>query len=100
MNIVRLTPPPPSALTPAVPPELDALVARTLAKPVDVRSASALAVSSDLRRIAAALDARERATGSAARPGAIGKRQKCARVGGWRRDAGGAGCGVVVFLGT
>jgi serine/threonine protein kinase len=35
MNIVRLTPPPPSALTPSVPPELDALVARTLAKPVD-----------------------------------------------------------------
>ena len=59
MNIVRLTPPPPSALTPSVPPELDALVARTLAKPVDVRSASALVVSSDLRRIAAALDARE-----------------------------------------
>jgi hypothetical protein len=61
MNIVRLTAPPPSALTPSVPPELDALVARTLAKPVDVRSASALAVSSDLRRIATALDARERA---------------------------------------
>jgi serine/threonine protein kinase len=60
MNIVRLSPPPPSASTPAVPSELDALVARSLAKPVDARSASALAVSSELRRIGAALDARER----------------------------------------
>jgi serine/threonine-protein kinase len=60
MNVIRLTPPPPSATTPSVPGELDALVARALAKPVEARPAGALALSSDLRRIAAALDARER----------------------------------------
>ena len=42
------------------PPTLDALVARALAKPVEARPSGALALSSDLRRIAAALDARER----------------------------------------
>jgi serine/threonine-protein kinase len=60
MNVIRLTPPPPSATTPSVPAELDVLVARALAKPVEARPSGALALSSDLRRIAAALDARER----------------------------------------
>jgi eukaryotic-like serine/threonine-protein kinase len=60
INIIRLTPPPPSALTPSVPAELDALVAHALAKPVEARPSGALALSSDLRRIGAALDAHER----------------------------------------
>jgi serine/threonine protein kinase len=60
MNIIRLNPPPPSASTPSVPAELDALVARALAKPVEARPSGALALSSDLRRIGASLDARER----------------------------------------
>jgi serine/threonine protein kinase len=60
MNVIRLNPPPPSAATPAVPAELDALVARALAKPVESRPSGALALSSDLRRIGSALDARER----------------------------------------
>jgi serine/threonine protein kinase len=59
MNVIRLNPPPPSAATPSVPKELDALVARALAKPVESRPGGALALSSDLRRIAATLDARE-----------------------------------------
>ncbi len=61
MNIVRLTPPPPSTLTPAVPPDSTLWSRAHLPSPWMSRSASALAVSSDLRRIAAALDARERA---------------------------------------
>ena len=60
MNVVRLAPPPPSLVTRSVPADLDALVARTLAKPVEARPSGALALSSDLRRIGAALDARER----------------------------------------
>jgi serine/threonine protein kinase len=59
MNVIRATPSAPSKANPAVPADLDALLARMLAKPVDGRPASALAVSSDLRRIAAAMDARE-----------------------------------------
>jgi serine/threonine-protein kinase len=57
MNIVRATP---QKLSSSLPPELGALVTRCLAKSVDTRPSSALAVSSDLRRIAAALDAKER----------------------------------------
>ena len=60
MNVIRLNPPAPSSATPAAPPELDALVARALAKPVESRAAGVLALSSDLRRIAAKLDAKER----------------------------------------
>jgi serine/threonine protein kinase len=58
MNVITMTPPPPSSLTGAtIPLDLDALVARSLAKPVDGRPSGALALSSDLRRIAASLDA-------------------------------------------
>ena len=60
INVIRVTPPPPSSSTASVPAELDALVTRALAKPVEARPAGALALSSDLRRIAAGLDARER----------------------------------------
>jgi serine/threonine protein kinase len=60
INIIGLTPPPPSALTPSVPAELDALVAHALAKPVEARPSGALSLSSDLRRIGSTLDARER----------------------------------------
>jgi serine/threonine-protein kinase len=74
MNVIRLTPPPPSAMTPAVPAELDALVARALAKPVDARPSGALALSSDLRRIAAKLDAREREVEPRARPAVAGEK--------------------------
>jgi serine/threonine-protein kinase len=57
MNIVRVSAPPVSA--PRVPADLSALIARTLAKTVEGRPHGALALSSDLRRIAAALDVRE-----------------------------------------
>jgi serine/threonine-protein kinase len=74
MNVIRLNPPPPSSSMPAVPAELDALVTRALAKPVEARPAGALALSSDLRRIAAALDARERETALPVRPPVRGER--------------------------
>jgi len=74
MNVIRHTPPPPSASTPSVPAALDALVTRALAKPVEARPAGALVMSSDLRRIAATLDARERETELPARPAAAGRK--------------------------
>jgi eukaryotic-like serine/threonine-protein kinase len=57
MNVITMTPPPASSLTPTLSVDLDALISRCLAKPVDARPAGALAVSSDLRRITIALDA-------------------------------------------
>jgi eukaryotic-like serine/threonine-protein kinase len=59
MNVIRVTPPPPSRVNSAISPDLDALILRAMAKPVESRPAGALAVSSDLRRIAVAVDARE-----------------------------------------
>jgi serine/threonine protein kinase len=59
MNVIAVTPPPPSQSNSAVAPDLDALVARALSKPVDARPAGALVLSSDLRRIATALEMRE-----------------------------------------
>jgi len=57
LNVITLTPPPPSTLTPTLSRDLDALIGRCLAKPVDARPSGALALSSDLRRITSALDA-------------------------------------------
>ncbi len=59
MNVIRVTPPPPSRVNSSISPDLDALILRALAKPVESRPAGALAVSSDLRRIATAMDTRE-----------------------------------------
>jgi serine/threonine-protein kinase len=74
MNIIRLNPPPPSTVQRSVPAELDTLVARALAKPVEARPAGALGLSSDLRRIAASLDDRERDKERPVRPRAEGER--------------------------
>jgi serine/threonine-protein kinase len=60
MNVIRLSPPPPSLSIASAPPALDALVARALTKPVESRASSILVLSSDLRKIGATLDAKER----------------------------------------
>jgi serine/threonine protein kinase len=59
MNVISQPPPQASRVNSAVPPDLEALLARALAKPVEARPPGALALSSDLRKIAAVLDARE-----------------------------------------
>ncbi len=61
VNIVSVTPPPASTVNPSLTSDIDALLTRVLAKPVESRPASALSVSSDLRRIVTALDKREEA---------------------------------------
>jgi serine/threonine protein kinase len=63
MNVIRLAPPPLTAGNPSMPADLATLVAKALSKPVEARPQSAPSLSSDLRRIATALDVRE---GSAA----------------------------------
>ena len=57
INIARVSPPIQAGAT--VPAELHALIARTLAKPVEGRPAGAAQVSSELRRIGNAMDARD-----------------------------------------
>ena len=58
MNVVRLTPPPPSSIQPEIPAELDAIVGRALAKDLQARFQSAASFSAELRKVAAALDVR------------------------------------------
>jgi serine/threonine protein kinase len=58
MNIVRVSPSPPVANQP-IPPALTALIAKTLSKAVEARPQSAASLSSELRKIVAALDTRE-----------------------------------------
>ena len=58
MNIVRLTPPPPSTVNPAVPGELDAVTLRALAKDLDQRYQSAVSFAAELRSVAAKLNPR------------------------------------------
>jgi serine/threonine protein kinase len=64
VNIVRVSPAPPTANQP-VPAALTALISKTLSKPLDARTQKALFLSSELRQIAAGLDAPE---GGAAPP--------------------------------
>ena len=58
MNVIRITPPRPSAVNPALPPELDAILGRALAKDLDARYQSAAAFAAELRSVAAILDVR------------------------------------------
>jgi serine/threonine-protein kinase len=59
MNIVTMSPPLAASAGSAIPPALSALIAKALAKAVESRRQGAVSLSSELRQIAAALDARE-----------------------------------------
>jgi serine/threonine protein kinase len=58
MNLIRATAVPASLLSPEVPPELDALLARAMSKDIRTRHQSAASLASDLRTIVRLLDAR------------------------------------------
>ncbi len=58
MNVVSVTPSRPSASVPDLPPQLDAIAVRALAKPVESRFQSAASFSAELRSVAAGLDLR------------------------------------------
>ncbi|HVJ26925.1 MAG TPA: serine/threonine-protein kinase [Vicinamibacterales bacterium] len=58
MNVVSVTPSRPSASVKDLPPQLDEIAVRALAKPVESRFQSAASFSAELRSVAAALDVR------------------------------------------
>jgi serine/threonine protein kinase len=58
VNIIRLQAPPVSGDSPDVPKDLDAILARALAKELEARPQSAAAFSAELRSVAAMLDVR------------------------------------------
>ena len=62
MRVMSVTPPPPSELNPAMPPALDAIIARAMAKDAAARYESARSLQHDLRGLEHVLD------GSTARP--------------------------------
>jgi tetratricopeptide (TPR) repeat protein/predicted Ser/Thr protein kinase len=62
MRVMSVTPPPPSELNPAMPPALDAIIARAMAKDAAARYASARSLHDDLRELKQVLD------GAPARP--------------------------------
>lgn len=54
-NVIHVEPPPPSTVNPALPPELDAVVLRALAKKVEKRYQSAEELISDVRAVRSGL---------------------------------------------
>jgi serine/threonine-protein kinase len=58
LNVIRATPPKPSQLNGALPPELDAIVMRAMSKGLDARYQSAASFGAELRSVAAVLDVR------------------------------------------
>jgi serine/threonine protein kinase len=58
VNVTRLPASPPSAANKALPAELDALIARVLAKSLEARPQSAVSLAADLRSLGTALDRR------------------------------------------
>jgi serine/threonine protein kinase len=58
-DVLQTPPPPPSALNPALPRELDPIVLKMLARSMDDRYGSAATVAAELRSVVAALDVRE-----------------------------------------
>jgi eukaryotic-like serine/threonine-protein kinase len=56
LDVLRTTPPPPSAVNAKVPAELDAILAKALAKAVDARYQTAVEFADALRRVKSRLD--------------------------------------------
>ena len=81
LQIVQARPIAPSTVTRTVPPEVDAIVARALAKGIDERYDSAAMLAAELRSAAATLDARTQRSESAGRaPSPVATRRRRSRV--------------------
>jgi serine/threonine-protein kinase len=74
LQIVQAQAPAPSAANPSLPRELDAIVAKALAKSLDQRVESAALLAAELRTVAAILDARSEAAEAAAPPSSATER--------------------------
>jgi eukaryotic-like serine/threonine-protein kinase len=68
LQVLQATAPEPSTLNKALPREVDAIVAKALAKSLDRRYESAAALSADLRAVGAILDARSEAAQASSPP--------------------------------
>jgi serine/threonine protein kinase len=68
VQVVQLTPPPPSSLAPRVPPALDGIVARALRKSLDARTQSTQTMAAALREVLSTLDTEPRRTARASLP--------------------------------
>jgi TolB-like protein len=81
LQIVQAPAPVPSSINKTLPPELDAIVARTLAKSLDQRCQSAATLAAELRGVGAILDVRSdiQEAASAASPSRPARRS----AGGW-----------------
>ncbi len=80
VNIIAAPPAPLTAANPDVTPELEALVARTLAKDIEQRQLSAASLSAELRSIGAMLDVR---SGDSPNPGDLLPIEEDPRTGKW-----------------
>jgi serine/threonine protein kinase len=81
LQIVQARPIAPSTVTRTVPPELDAIVARALAKSADERYDSAATLAAELRSAAIILDARTQRSESGGRtPSPVATRRRRSRV--------------------
>jgi TolB-like protein len=81
LQIVQAPAPAPSAVNRSVPPEIDAVVAKALAKSLDGRYESAATFAAELRAISAILDVRSDASEPTARVSAFAPRRR--RAGPW-----------------
>jgi serine/threonine-protein kinase len=80
LQIVQAQPPPSSSVNKALPPEIDGIVARALAKSLDQRYESAATMAAELRSFAAVLEVRSEATAAARAPVVVrGRRRSKAR---------------------
>jgi eukaryotic-like serine/threonine-protein kinase len=95
MNIIRETPAVPSSLNRNLPPAVDAILGRALAKDIDVRPDGAASFASQLRKIADTLQARSRDSVTAA--AAMPFDNEGAGTGKWIAVAVGLGV-LVIFL--
>jgi eukaryotic-like serine/threonine-protein kinase len=68
LNVIKAQAPPASEVNPAVPKDLDPILARALAADIALRQQSAAALAAELRTVAAVLDVR---TGDAAAPSSL-----------------------------
>jgi serine/threonine protein kinase len=68
LNVIKAQAPPASEINPAVPKDLDPILARALAPDIALRQQSAAALAAELRTVAAVLDVR---TGDAAAPSTL-----------------------------
>src|SRR5207245_350925 len=96
LQIAQASPPPPSAVERTLPPEIDAIVAKALAKSLEQRYAAPATLAAELRAVAAMLKVRTSVSEAAALPVAPTSRRS-SKVG-WLAVAMMVAAAVAAFL--